>query len=203
MAGTAALCPEFHFLQDGLELADSYCFNPHKWMFTNFDCDCFFVADRAQSDPHAVDPAGVPPQPGDGIGRRDRLSRLASSAGPPISRLETLVRHSLVRRRRASGAHPRAREAGSRVCRLGAGRPAIRAGRAGRRSASSASAIAAATQPTSSILDALNASGKLLLSHTRLDDKLTLRFSIGQTNTQRRHVEHAWQAIRDAADLLG
>ncbi len=31
----------------GLELADSYCFNPHKWMFTNFDCDCFYVADRA------------------------------------------------------------------------------------------------------------------------------------------------------------
>jgi aromatic-L-amino-acid decarboxylase len=32
---------------DALEGADSYCFNPHKWMFTNFDCDCFWVADRA------------------------------------------------------------------------------------------------------------------------------------------------------------
>jgi aromatic-L-amino-acid decarboxylase len=30
-----------------LSLADSYAFNPHKWMFTNFDCDCFYVADRA------------------------------------------------------------------------------------------------------------------------------------------------------------
>ena len=48
MAGTAGLCPEFRHLHDGLELADSYCFNPHKWMFTNFDCDCFFVADRAE-----------------------------------------------------------------------------------------------------------------------------------------------------------
>ena len=46
-AGTAALCPEFRHIHDGLELADSYCFNPHKWMFTNFDCDCFYVADRA------------------------------------------------------------------------------------------------------------------------------------------------------------
>ncbi len=45
-AGTAALCPEFRFIQPGLELADSYTFNPHKWMFTNFDCNCFFVADR-------------------------------------------------------------------------------------------------------------------------------------------------------------
>ena len=46
MSGTAALCPEFRHIHDGVELADSYCFNPHKWMFTNFDCDCFYVADR-------------------------------------------------------------------------------------------------------------------------------------------------------------
>ena len=47
MAGTAALCPELRHIQDGLELADSYAFNPHKWMFTNFDCDCLWVAERA------------------------------------------------------------------------------------------------------------------------------------------------------------
>src|SRR5450755_1767836 len=47
MSGTAALCPEFRHYQLGVEYADSYCFNPHKWMFTNFDCDCFYVADRA------------------------------------------------------------------------------------------------------------------------------------------------------------
>ena len=46
MSGTAALCPEFRYILDGIELADSFCFNPHKWMFTNFDCDCFYVADR-------------------------------------------------------------------------------------------------------------------------------------------------------------
>src|SRR5260370_36416652 len=47
MSGTAALCPEFRYIHDGAELADSYCFNPHKWMLTNFDCDCFYVADRS------------------------------------------------------------------------------------------------------------------------------------------------------------
>ena len=46
MSGTAALCPEFRHTHAGVEFADSYCFNPHKWMFTNFDCDCFYVADR-------------------------------------------------------------------------------------------------------------------------------------------------------------
>src|SRR3990172_7302537 len=47
MSGTAAVCPEFRHIHTGVELADSYSFNPHKWMFTNFDCDCFYVADRA------------------------------------------------------------------------------------------------------------------------------------------------------------
>jgi len=45
-AGTAMMCPELRPLQDGLELCDSYVFNPHKWMGVGFDCSCFYVADR-------------------------------------------------------------------------------------------------------------------------------------------------------------
>ena len=50
------------------------------------------------------------------------------------------------------------------------------------------------------LIDRLNASGKLYLTHTRLDDTLTLRMSIGQTMTQRRHVEAAWKLICEFAD---
>lgn len=46
MSGSALICEEFRHFAGGMELADSFCFNPHKWMFTNFDCDCFWVADR-------------------------------------------------------------------------------------------------------------------------------------------------------------
>ena len=46
MCGSAMICPEFRHFLFGIELADSYAFNPHKWLFTNFDCDCFYVADR-------------------------------------------------------------------------------------------------------------------------------------------------------------
>jgi aromatic-L-amino-acid/L-tryptophan decarboxylase len=46
MSGTAMLCPEHRHFKKGVELADSYCFNPHKWMFTNFDCDVFWVGNR-------------------------------------------------------------------------------------------------------------------------------------------------------------
>ncbi|MEE8331122.1 MAG: pyridoxal-dependent decarboxylase, partial [Acidimicrobiia bacterium] len=45
-AGSAAICPEFRYLQDGVELADSYLFNPHKWLFTNVEFSAFYVADR-------------------------------------------------------------------------------------------------------------------------------------------------------------
>lgn len=45
-AGSAMICEEFRHHQDGLELADSYTFNPHKWLATNFDCSVFWVADR-------------------------------------------------------------------------------------------------------------------------------------------------------------
>lgn len=45
-AGNAAILQEFQWIIDGLELADSYVFNPHKWMFTNFDCSLFYTNDK-------------------------------------------------------------------------------------------------------------------------------------------------------------
>lgn len=47
MSGIAALVPEHRWVNDGLEYADSYCTNPHKWMGVNFDCNLFWIADRA------------------------------------------------------------------------------------------------------------------------------------------------------------
>ena len=49
------------------------------------------------------------------------------------------------------------------------------------------------------LMDDLNASGRLYLTHTRLQDRLTLRLCVGQTRTERRHVEAAWEAIRASA----
>ena len=57
-AGSAMICPEFRHHQAGLELVDSYVFNPHKWMFTNFDCSPFTLpipsrcSTRSASSPH-------------------------------------------------------------------------------------------------------------------------------------------------------
>ncbi len=58
MAGVAALCPELRWVNAGLEHADSYCTNPHKWMGVVFDCDTFWVADRR----HLTNALGILPE---------------------------------------------------------------------------------------------------------------------------------------------
>jgi len=54
-------------------------------------------------------------------------------------------------------------------------------------------------QVNEAIMERLNASGDLYLTHTRLDDRFTLRLCVGQTHTEREHVERAWERIRGAA----
>ena len=53
------------------------------------------------------------------------------------------------------------------------------------------------------IMDAVNASGKIYITHTRLGGDFCLRVSIGQTYTQRRHVEQAWKVIGEEAARAG
>lgn len=45
-AGTALILPEYRWMIEGLETGNSFVFNPHKWMFTNFDCTAYFVKDK-------------------------------------------------------------------------------------------------------------------------------------------------------------
>jgi aromatic-L-amino-acid decarboxylase len=52
------------------------------------------------------------------------------------------------------------------------------------------------------LMDRLNRSGDLYLTHTKLDGKLTLRVCVGQTNTEARHVERAWQRIQQETGKL-
>ena len=51
------ICPEFRHLMRGAERADSFVFNPHKWLFTNFDCSAHFVRDpKALTDTLGIRP---------------------------------------------------------------------------------------------------------------------------------------------------
>ena len=48
-------------------------------------------------------------------------------------------------------------------------------------------------------MDAVNRTGEVFLSHTRLAGRFTIRVSIGNLRTERRHVERAWALLREAA----
>jgi aromatic-L-amino-acid decarboxylase len=198
MSGTAAVCPELRFVNDGLELADSYCFNPHKWMFVNFDCSAFFVADRAA----LVGAMTILPE---------FLRNAATESGAVIDYRDWQV--PLGRRFRALKLWATIRHYGAEGLRHHV-REHVRLAaefadwvRADDRFALAAPAPlnlvcfrhVGGDAVNQRILDRLNRSGRLFLTHTRLDGRLVLRMSIGATRTERRHVEAAWAAIREAA----
>jgi len=198
MSGSAAVCPEFRYIHDGLELADSYCFNPHKWLFTNFDCDCFYVADRAA----LIRSLSILPE---------YLRNKATESGAVIDYRDWQV--SLGRRFRALKLWFVVRHYGVEGLRHHVRRHVELAQEfAGWVRGDDRFELAAPVplnlvcfrhrkgdETNQAILDRLNASGELFLTHPRLDDRLTLRMSVGQTHTERQHVRRAWDMITSAA----
>jgi aromatic-L-amino-acid decarboxylase len=201
MSGTAALCPEFRWTHDGVELADSYCFNPHKWMFTNFDCDCFYVRDRAA----LIRSLSVLPE---------FLRNRATESGAVIDYRDWQI--PLGRRFRALKLWFVIRHYGVEGLRHHVRRHVELAQqfaswvRADTRFELAAPAPLnlvcfrhrAGDEANQRIMDRLNASGDLYLTHTRLNERLALRMSIGQSQTELHHVERAWQRIRDEAAAI-
>ncbi|MCB9840409.1 MAG: aspartate aminotransferase family protein [Phycisphaeraceae bacterium] len=204
-AGACLICPEHRWMARGLSAFDSFCFNPHKWLLTNFDCDLFYVADRRA----LIDAMSITPE---------YLRNAASDAGkvfdyrdwqvPLGRRFRALKLWFVLRHYGAEGLRAHVREhirlatlvetwiredsrfelAAERTCNLVCFR--LRAG----------------DEPTRRLMDTLNAGGNLFLSHTALDTpegkRFVIRMAIGATTTQERHVRQAWAWIREAADGL-
>ena len=205
-AGTAALLPEKRWILDGVELADSFVFNPHKWMVTNFDCSAYFVKDPAtlvrtfEIHPEYLK-TGVDARVknyrdwGIQLGRRFRALKLwfvIRSYG--VEGLRAMVREHL----RLAALVKDWVEGDGRfellapvdlglVCfRLDDGREESGLNELNRR-----------------LLERVNASGRVFLTHTTLRGKYTIRLVVGQRTTEERHVRGAWDIISAAAgDLL-
>ena len=198
MSGTAMLCPEFRHLQNGIELADSYNFNPHKWMFTNFDCNCFWVADRKA----LIQTLSILPE---------YLRNQATESGAVIDyrdwhiqlgrRFRSLKLWFVIRHYGIEGLQHHIRQHVQLAqqfaewvrndARFELAAPAPLNLVCFRHKAGDAA--------NQTIMDRLNRGGDLFLTHTKLNGKLTLRLSVGQTHTQARHVENAWKRIREEA----
>jgi aromatic-L-amino-acid/L-tryptophan decarboxylase len=198
MSGTAAVCPEFRFVNDGLDLADSYCFNPHKWMLVNFDCSAFFVADRAA----LVGALSILPE---------YLRNAASESGAVIDyrdwqvplgrRFRALKLWATIRHYGAEGLRRHVRDH-VRLAQEFAGW--VRADERFELAAPAPLSLVCfrhreGDAATKRVMDRVNASGRLFLTHTKLDGRLVLRMSIGAARTERRHVTQAWSAIQEAA----
>jgi aromatic-L-amino-acid decarboxylase len=201
MSGTAAICPEFRWVHDGLAYADSYAFNPHKWMFTNFDCDCFWVGDRKA----LIQTLSILPE---------YLRNQATESGAVIDyrdwhiqlgrRFRSLKLWFVIRHYGVEGLQHHVREH-VRLAqqfaewvrnddRFELAAPAPLNLICFRHRAGDAAC--------QSLMERLNNSGELFLTHTKLNGKFTLRFCVGQTNTEERHVRRAWEKIQEEAGKI-
>jgi aromatic-L-amino-acid decarboxylase len=201
MSGTAAVCPEFRHIHDGLEYADSYCFNPHKWMFTNFDCDCFFIEDReALIGALSILPEYLrnkPTESGAVIDYRDWQVPLGRRFR--ALKLWFVIRHYGIEglryhvRQHVDLAQQFARWVQeSDVFELAAPAPLNLV----------CFRHKGGDETTRRLMEALNESGALYLTHTSIGGRFVLRFSIGAANTERRHVRRAWDRLLSTANEL-
>jgi aromatic-L-amino-acid decarboxylase len=201
LAGSAAVCPEFRWVHDGIDAADSYCFNPHKWLLTNFDCDCFFVADRAE----LIRTLSVLPE---------YLRNKATESGavfdyrdwhvPLGRRFRALKLWFVIRHYGVEGLQRHIR---NHVDLALAFAEWVRADRDFEMLAPVPLNLVcfryrADDAFNERLLHAVNASGEIFVTHTKLNGRFALRLAVGGTYTERRHVELAWRVLRETAAAL-
>jgi len=205
-AGAAAIVPELRQLFDGVEQADSFVFNPHKWMLVNFDCSAYFVRDRdALLETFKITPEYLRTAEdkevvnfrdwGIQLGRRFRALKLwfvIRSYG--LEGLQELVRKHVRLARELAGwieAAPgfelMAPVPLGLVCfryrppEIGVDDPRL-------------------DGLNAALLARVNASRRVHLTHTRLGGRYVIRVAVGQWQTEREHVEEVWRLIQEAAD---
>ena len=200
-AGSATICPEHRGLIDGLEHADSYTFNPHKWLLTNFDCSAFWVADRAA----LIDALSVLPE---------YLRNQATDSGQVIDyrdwhvplgrRFRALKLWFVIRHYGAEGlrAHVRASIAHAEWFAAQVERSADFELAAPLSVGLVCFRHRAGDAFNESLMNRLNESGALYLTHTMLDGRFVLRLAVGSPATRREHVEAAWTRVMATAREL-
>jgi aromatic-L-amino-acid decarboxylase len=195
-AGSAMVCPEFRPSFDGVELADSLVVNAHKWMLTPMDCsllwtsrpvdfrDAFSLVPEYLRTPDSEDALSLS-EYGPALGRRFRslklwaVLRCYGRAG-----LQARIREAV---RLAALFESRVRaEPGWELC---APRPfsVVCFRRKG------------SDQDNEALLERVNGSGEIFISHTRLNGSYVLRLAVGNNRTTEADVERAWEVLRREA----
>lgn len=196
MAGSAAVCPELRWVLDGADAVDSWSFNPHKWLFTTFDCSCLWLADaRPLVAALAITPAYL---------RND-----ASESGSVVDfrdwqiplgrRFRALKPWFVMRHYGAEGLARHVREH-VRLGRLVADR-VLDDPRFELAAPPALNLVCLrltgddADDRTSELVGAVNATGEALVTPTVLDGRPAMRICIGQTWTTETEVDALWDLI--------
>ena len=209
LAGTALLLPEFRWMINGIEQADSFVFNPHKWMFTNFDCSVYFVKEKetllktfeilpeylktkSRGKVNDYRDWGVP------LGRRFRGLKLwfvIRSFG--VKGLQEKIRLHIFL---AQWLKKRIEK--EKLFELMA--PVTLNTVCFRFNPNNSTKSQELNNLNKKLLNRLNKSGKLYLTHTKIKANFVIRMVVSQTYVTAEHVENAWERIKKTAqDMEG
>lgn len=201
--GTAAAVPEMRWVLEGCERADSLVVNPHKWLFVPMDCSVLYtrrpaVLKRAFS----LVPAYLATKEADevrnlmdygvSLGRRFRslklwfVMRYFGATG-----IADALRHHIALAQTFAG-WVDAEPAWERLAPVPFSTVAFRFCPPGRDEA-------ALERLNARILDRVNASGEVFLSHTKVRSRYAIRLAVGNLRTRIEHVARAWALLREAA----
>jgi aromatic-L-amino-acid decarboxylase len=202
-AGTAAIVPEKASILQGCEQADSLVVNPHKWLFTPFDLSAFYcrrmdvvrATFALTPDYLATTETGVTNLMDTGVqlGRRFRALKLWAvlryfgAAG---------IRSRLTEHMRLAQLFSGWVDDSDNFERLAPVPLSVVCFRA--RPATLAWTDTQLDALNARILDAVNASGEVFLSHTQLDGRFALRLAVGHIRTEEHHVRRAWELLNEA-----
>lgn len=199
--GTAMVCPEFRHFIDGVELADSYSFNPHKWMFTNFDCNVFWVAKREE----LINTFSILPE---------YLRNKATESGEVFDyrdwhiqlgrRFRSLKLWFVIRHYGVEGLQHHIREH-------------VKLAQDFKSWVAESKDFKVVVEPLLNLvcfrhsagddfnmrlMNTINDTGKMYFTHTKLNGQVVLRINIGQTHIEEKHVKTAWEIIQKTAEEI-
>lgn len=206
LGGTALILPEMRWMADGMEYVDSIVFNPHKWMFTNFDCSAYFVRDaaslirtfeilpeylktRTRGAVNDYRDWGIP------LGRRFRALKLwAVIRTYGVGKLQSMIREHIRLAKMLAGLIE-AEESFRLMAPVPLNTVCFRYEPAGM-------SPEEADRLNEKLNHALNDSGRIYLTHTTLGGRYVLRMVTAQTVVAEKHVTDAWELIRKNALAL-
>ncbi|MBS0000358.1 MAG: aspartate aminotransferase family protein [Cyclobacteriaceae bacterium] len=202
-AGSATILPEWRRIIEGLEYADSYVFNPHKWLFTNFDLSAYYVKERdilirtfsilpeylkTKVDQQVKNYRdwGIP------LGRRFRALKLwfvLRNFG--LEGIREIFRQQ-IRNIRDLAEKMESDPSLEILAPVNLNMICFRFNPGNIREKD-------LNDLNDRILRQVNAGGKIFLTHTKINGKYTIRLIAGQTSTKKRHLDQAWELLKQAA----